>query len=96
MTTEIGFAFFAGVVMAGAAYFAVTEFLPDVVGSLRGRSNVLRTIAATATAVMFVVVVTVVLTLFRHAVRAGRQTPPPPGGPGPAQPGRPGRTHPDA
>lgn len=96
MTTEIGFALFAGAVMAGAAYFGVTEFLPDVVGSLRGRSNLLRSLAAISTVVVFIAVVTIVLTRFRHALRASRQAPAPPGGPGAAQPGRPGHTNPDS
>ncbi|MBE4741101.1 MULTISPECIES: DUF6332 family protein [Streptomyces] len=96
MTTEIGFALFAGAVMAGAAYFGVTEFLPDVVGPLRGRSDLLRHLAASTTLVVFVAVVSIVLTRFRHALRAGRQAPAPPGGPGAAQPSQPGRTNPDS
>lgn len=96
MTTEIGFALFAGAVSAGAAYFGVTEFLPNVVGSLRGRWNVLGPLAVTATAVVFVAVVSIVLTRFRRAVQAGRQAPAPPGGPGAARPGQPGRTNPDS
>lgn len=95
MTTEIGFALFAGAVSAGAAYFGVTEFLPNVVGALRGRWNVLGPLAVTATAVVFVAVVSIVLTRFRRAVQAGR-VPAPPGGPGAAQPSQPGRTNPDS
>ncbi|MFF9776017.1 DUF6332 family protein [Streptomyces sp. NPDC013978] len=97
MTTEIGFALFAGAMMAGAAYFGVTEFLPNVFGSLRGRSDLLRHLAASTTVVVFVAVVTVVLTRFRHALRASREASAPPGGPdGAAQPSQPGRTKPDS
>ncbi|MCC9707686.1 DUF6332 family protein [Streptomyces sp. MNU76] len=96
MTTEIGFALFAGAVMAGAAYFGVTEFLPDVVGSLRGREDLLRHLSAAATVVVFVAVVTIVLTRFRHALRTDRRAPAPPDGPGEARPSRPGRTNPNS
>ncbi|MGW0843861.1 DUF6332 family protein [Streptomyces sp. NPDC002787] len=96
MTTEIGFALFAGAVLAGATYFGVTEFLPKVFGSLRGRWSLLGPLAFTATVVVFVAVVTIVLTRFRHATRVARQAPAPPGRPASAQPSRPGRTNPDS
>lgn len=93
MTTEIGFALFAGAVLAGAAYFGVTEFLPSVFGSLRGRWNLLGPIALSVTVVVFVAVVTAVLTRFRRAARSDRQQP---ARPSPAQPSQPGRTNPDS
>ncbi|WP_217178307.1 DUF6332 family protein [Streptomyces sp. AC495_CC817] len=96
ITTEIGFALFAGAVMAGVAYFGVSEFLPDVVGSLRGREDLLRHLSTAATVVVFIAVVTIVLTRFRHALRPGRPAPAPPAGPGAAQPGPPGRNHPNS
>lgn len=96
MTTEIGFALFAGAVLAGAAYFGVTEFLPNLFGSLRGRRSLLGPLALTATVVVFVAVVTVVLTRFRRATRPPARAPAEPGGPGPAQPSQPGRTNPDS
>ena len=95
MTTEIGFALFAGAVLAGAAYFGVTEFLPDVVGSLRGES-VLDLLALAVTVVVFVAVVTIVLTRFRRATRPPGQQAAGPGRPGSAQPSQPGRTNPDS
>ncbi|MFE7834859.1 DUF6332 family protein [Streptomyces sp. NPDC057474] len=96
MTTEIGFALFAGAVSAGAAYFGVTEFLPNLFGSLRGRWSLLGPLALTVTVVVFVAVVTIVLTRFRRATRVGRHAAERPGGPGSAQPSRPGRTNPDS
>lgn len=96
MTTEIGFALFAGAVLAGAAYFGVTELLPTVFGSLRGRWSLLGPIAVSVTVVVFVAVVTTVLTRFRRATRPGGQGPAPPGRPGAAQPSQPGRTNPDS
>ncbi|MFM9698830.1 DUF6332 family protein [Streptomyces europaeiscabiei] len=96
MTTEIGFALFAGAVLAGAAYFGVTEFLPNLFGSLRGRWSLLGPLAFTVTVVVFVVVVTIVLTRFRRATRSSGRAPAEPGRPGPAQPSQPGRTNPDS
>lgn len=96
MTTEIGFALFAGAVLAGAAYFGVTEFLPNLFGSLRGRWSLLGALAFTVTAVVFVAVVTIVLTRFRRATRSSGRAPAEPGRPGPAQPSQPGRTNPDS
>ncbi|WP_405892580.1 MULTISPECIES: DUF6332 family protein [unclassified Streptomyces] len=96
MTTEIGFAFFAGAVLAGAAYFGVTELLPHFFGSLRGRWSLLGPLALSVTVVVFVAVVTIVLTRFRRATRVSRQVPEEPGRPRSAQPSQPGRTNPDS
>lgn len=96
MTTEIGFALFAGAVLAGAAYFGVTEFLPNLFDSLRGRWSLLGPLAFTVTVVVFVAVVTIVLTRFRRATRSSIRAPAEPGRPGPAQPSQPGRTNPDS
>lgn len=96
MTTEIGFALFAGAVLAGAAYFGVTEFLPNLFGSLRGRWSLLGALAFTVTAVVFVAVVTIVLTRFRRATRSSGRALAEPGRPDPAQPSQPGRTNPDS
>jgi hypothetical protein len=90
MTTEMGFALFAGAVLAGAAYFGVTEFLP---ASLRDGWSVLGPLAFT---VVFVVVVSIVLTRLRRATRLRRQAAGPPGGRRSAQPSQPGRTNPDS
>lgn len=105
MTTEIGFALFAGAVLAGVAYFGVTEFLPDVVGSLRSRPDMLRHLGASLTVVVFIVVVSIVLTRFRRAGRPARQDlagadradrADRADGPDSAQPSQPGRTKPDS
>ncbi|MFF6783255.1 DUF6332 family protein [Streptomyces sp. NPDC012510] len=96
MTTEIGFALFAGAVLAGAAYFSVTELLPSLFESLRGRWSLVGPLAFTATVVVFIAVVTIVLTRFRHATRAGRQATAPPDRPGSARSGKPGGIDPDS
>ncbi|MFD9041150.1 DUF6332 family protein [Streptomyces bottropensis] len=96
MTTEMVFAFCAGAVLAGAAFFGVTEFLPHVFGSLRDRWSLLGPLALTVSVVVFVAVVTIVLTRFRHATRRRRQPAGPLDARLPAQPGQPGRTNPDS
>ncbi|WP_216589772.1 DUF6332 family protein [Streptomyces brasiliscabiei] len=96
MTTEIGFALFAGTVLAGAAYFGVAEFLPDVVGSLRGRPSLLSALAVSTTVVVFIVVVTIVLTRFRRVARSFGRAPEDLVRRDPAQPSQPGRTNPDS
>jgi hypothetical protein len=88
MTTEIGFALFAGTVLAGAAYFGVTELMPHLFGSLRGRWNLIGPLALAFTVVVFVAVVATVLTRFRRATRPDRTAA--------AQPSQPGRTNPDS
>ncbi|MFE7762801.1 DUF6332 family protein [Streptomyces sp. NPDC057438] len=87
MTMEMLFALFAGAVLAGAAYFGVTEFLPSAFGSLGDRRSLLDLLALAVTAVVFVAVVTVVLTRFRHAAGLRRQAAGPPGGHHSAPPG---------
>ncbi len=88
MTTEIGFALFAGTVLAGAAYFGVTELMPHLFGSLRGRWSLIGPLSLAVTVVVFVAVVATVLARFRRATRPGRRAP--------AQPSQPGRTNPDS
>ncbi|CBG75234.1 putative membrane protein [Streptomyces scabiei 87.22] len=73
MTMEMLFALFAGAVLAGAAYFGVTAFLPNAFGSLRDRESLIGPLALAVTAVVFIVVVSIVLTRFRRATRLRRQ-----------------------
>jgi membrane protein implicated in regulation of membrane protease activity len=93
MTMEMLFALFAGAILAGAAYFGVTAFLPNVVGSLRDQEGLIGPLALAVTAVVFIVVVSIVLTRFRRATRLRRQAAGPPGG---HRAPRPGRTSPDS
>lgn len=93
---EMLFALFAGAVLAGAAYFGVTAFLPNVFGSLRDQEGLTGPLALAVTVVVFIVVVSIVLTRFRRATRLRRQAAGPPGGHRTPRPDRPGRTSPDS
>ena len=79
-TVEIGYALFAATVLAGAAFFGVSEVLPMLFGSLRSRHDLLRPIGALSAVVVFLAVVVIVLVRFRRT----------------AQPSQPGRTKPDS
>ncbi|MDX3523023.1 DUF6332 family protein [Streptomyces scabiei] len=96
MTMEMLFALFAGAVLAGAAYFGVAAFLPNVFGSLRDQEGLLGPLALAVTAVVFIAVVSIVLTRFRRATRLRRQAGGLPGGPRGPRPGGAGRTSSDS
>lgn len=93
---EMLFALFARAVLAGAAHFGVAAFLPNLFGSLRDREGLLGPLALVVTAVVFIAVVSIVLTRSRRATRLRRQAGGPPGGHRGPRPSRPGRTSPDS
>ncbi|MET7698855.1 MULTISPECIES: DUF6332 family protein [unclassified Streptomyces] len=79
-TVEIVYALFAAAILAGAAFFGVSEVLPMLFGSLRARHDLLGPLAALSAVIVFPTVLVIVLGRFRRA----------------AQPSQPGRTRPDS
>ncbi|MGP4046929.1 DUF6332 family protein [Streptomyces sp. 2A115] len=67
MTVEIGFAFFAGSVLAGATFFAVQQGLPALFASLRDDESTLTLPAFALATVAFIGVITAVLARRRAA-----------------------------
>ncbi|MEU1038598.1 DUF6332 family protein [Streptomyces sp. NPDC005551] len=80
MTVEIGYALFAGAVLAGAVCLGVLHAVPALFGTPGGTSHTLKQAAAGLTAVTFFATVATVLIRFQHL----------------RQPSQPGRTSPDS